>query len=121
MYTMIREGGWPMWFVLAFGLTALGTAARYAMAPSERLRALARGFGLTTALASIQAVAADLAAVGHNVPANWEQMKMTNELLPRLLLQGFAECMAPAIMGFSMVTLAALLYGLGRARVSPSA
>jgi hypothetical protein len=121
MYTMIREGGWPMWFVLAFGLSALVTAAWYALQPSDRLRALAKGFGLTTALASIQAVAADIAAVGHNVPSHWEQMKMTNELLPRLLLQGLAECMAPAILGFSMVTLVALLYGIGRARVSPSA
>lgn len=121
MYTMIREGGWPMWFVLAFGLTALVTAARYALAPSERLRALARGFALTTLFASFQAVAADVAAVGHNVPARWDQMKMTNELLPRLLLQGLAECMAPAIMGLSLVTLATMLVGIGRARVSPSA
>jgi uncharacterized membrane protein len=35
MMTLFREGGFPMWFLLAFGLLLLVSGARFAMRPDR--------------------------------------------------------------------------------------
>ncbi|HEX3850602.1 MAG TPA: hypothetical protein VHW01_06520, partial [Polyangiaceae bacterium] len=69
MLTLIQEGGFPIWFVLAFGGLSLLCSGRYALAPSAQRLRLASALGMTTFLATITAVCADLATVGHQGPA----------------------------------------------------
>ena len=111
MLTLVREGGFPIWFVLAFGGLSLLCSARYAATPSARRLRLAGALGLTTFLATITAVCADLEMVGHHGPeflAQHPEMQVY-----ALLLQGGAESLSPSIVGFSMLTVSALLIALG--------
>ena len=111
MLTLIREGGFPIWFVLAFGAFSLLCAARFALRPGLGVWRLALALSCATVFAILTAVAADLAQVGHQAPAYLA--RHPNESLPSVLLQGFAEAMSPAILGFSMLTVVALFMALG--------
>jgi hypothetical protein len=111
MLTLIQEAGFPIWFVLAFGVLTLYSCARYAATPSPTRLPLAGALGLATLCSTLTAVCADLATVGHQGPAFLTQHPGTP--LHELLLQGAAESLSPAIIGFSILTLAALLTALG--------
>jgi hypothetical protein len=111
MLTLVREGGFPIWFVLAFGGLSLLCSGRYAVTPNNRRLRLAGALGLTTFLATITAVCADLAMVGHHAPAFLAQHP--DMQLYVVVLQGGAESLSPSIVGFSLLTLSALLVALG--------
>ncbi len=115
MGTLIREGGFPMWFVLAFGLVSLGAAAWFAYRPSRRTLKFIRGMSAATLLTSFMGICADLAAVGHHANARWDEWSGS---IVRVLLQGFAESMSPGIMGFSLLSLVALLVAAGAPRLA---
>jgi Na+/proline symporter len=116
MLTLFREGGFPIWFLLLFGGLALSCGARFAMRPdSARLR-LTAALGLATLLTTITCICADLAMVGHHAPEYLAQHP--SESLSAVLLQGFAESMSPAILGFTVLTLVALFIALGSYRES---
>ena len=92
MLTLFREGGFPMWFLLAFGALLLISGARFALRPdSARLRPVL-ALGAATLFTTATAICADLATV---------------------LLQGLAESLSPAILGCTVLTLAALCVALG--------
>jgi hypothetical protein len=111
MLTLFREGGFPMWFLLVFGGLLLVAGARFAMRPdSARLR-LALALGAATSFTMVTAICADLATVGHQAPGYLARHpEMT---LASVLLQGMAESLSPAILGCTVLTLAALFIGLG--------
>ena len=46
MLTLLRDGGIPMWFILAFGLVSLVIAIRYAMRPEIVAASVARDIPL---------------------------------------------------------------------------
>jgi len=100
-----------MWFLLTFGVLTLVSAARFGLRPeSSRLRLVA-ALGLATVFTTLTAICADLAAVGHQMP---DYMSRHPELsLSSVLLQGGAESMSPAIVGFTVVSLASLVVALG--------
>src|ERR1043165_7771167 len=110
MITLFVEGGFPMWFLLAFGLAALATAARFAWAPARRTLRCALALSAATTCTAITGVAKDLATVGHQAPHFLTRHPEENV---QVLLQGFAESMAPAILGFTMLSLVALLVAVG--------
>ena len=110
-----------MWFLLAFSLLTLLTCARFAASPSSARLRVALALGGATGFTILTTVAADLAAVGHHAP---EYLARHPELtLGTVLLQGMAEAMSPAILGFTVLSLAALVLALGfyRALIQPSA
>ncbi|MEP7050804.1 MAG: hypothetical protein ABJB12_10640 [Pseudomonadota bacterium] len=111
MLTLIQEAGFPIWFVLAFGALTLLCCARYAATPRPDRLPLAGALALATLFSTVTAIAADLATVGHQGSAFLAAHPGTP--LHELLLQGGAESLSPAIIGFSMLTLAALLCALG--------
>ena len=100
-----------MWFLLGFSVLTLLSSARFAARPdSARLR-LASALGVATLFTTLTAICADLAQVGHQIPG---YMARHRELqLSSVLLQGIAESMSPAIVGFTVVSLAALVLALG--------
>lgn len=111
MKTLFEEGGAPMWFLLAFGLGMLILAVRYAIAPTVWAFRATLGLGSATLFTAVTGTCADLAAVGHHAPAYLKAHPgMT---LAEVLLQGAAESMSPGILGFTMLSLAAMIVTLG--------
>jgi hypothetical protein len=116
MLTLFAEGGFPMWFLLAFGVATLVFAVRFAMAPTRRTLRTTFSLAGGTAMASLTAMCADVAAVGHGAVAYVKSHPDTT--LVQALLQGTAESMSPGILGFAMLALAALVVALGVQRES---
>jgi hypothetical protein len=121
MGTLMTEGGFPMFLVLAFGLATLLLAARFAYQPDGRSPAPVWSLAIVTVATAVTGVAADLAAVGHQAPRFLQEHvgDGAGYDLPRVLIQGFAESMAPAILGSTFVALAGLLIAVGLLRRSP--
>jgi len=116
MLTLFQEGGFPMWFLLAFGGLLLIAGVRFAMHPgSARLR-LTLALGAATLFTTVTAVSTALATVGHQVPTYLA--RHPEQTLPSVLLQGVAESLSPAIVGCTVLALAALLIALGCYRES---
>ena len=116
MLTLFREGGFPIWFLLAFGGLLLISSARFAQRPgSARLR-VALALGAATLFTTVTAICADLATVGHQAPNYLARHPEMN--LASVLLQGLAESLSPAILGGTVLTLAALFVALGCYRES---
>jgi hypothetical protein len=113
MSTLIREGGAPIIFVIVFGLATLIAAGIFAARGDRRRLGFIAAMALATLFSVLGAVAADIAAVGHHAAARCPQEP--GALLPCLLV-GAAESMAPAILGFTTLSLAALLAAVGVSR-----
>jgi hypothetical protein len=119
MLTLFEEGGFPMWFLLAFSVLTLLGAARFAMQPQMSRLKLAAALGVATLFTTLTAVCADLAQVGHELP---NYLNRHRELpLSSALLQGIAESMSPAIVGFTVLSLSALVLALGFYREAKAA
>jgi Na+/H+ antiporter NhaC len=110
---LIREGGWPMWFTLIFGLLSLASAARFARSADRRHLGFVIGISTATLFSIFNGFAADLAAVGNSVARGYPD----NETYLRVINKGFAESMSPGILGFTLLSLTWLVaaVGLGRA------
>ena len=111
MWNIMLEGGYPMWFVLVFGLAGVVLALRYAKTQSPRVLRQVLGLGLTTLFSVLTGIAAALAAVGHKAP---EYMARHPEQSPTaVLLLGFGESMSAGVLGFDLLTLMALAVSVG--------
>jgi hypothetical protein len=112
MLTLIRWGGVPMWFILLFGLLCLGGSALHALRPKARRLAFVRGMGLATLFSTLTGICADLAKVFVHIPERFGE-----QALPwPILFQGMAESLSPGIIGFTLLSLSALLSAVGAAR-----
>ena len=81
------------------------------MAQSRRDFMRTLGLGSATLFTAVTGICADLAAVGHHAPA---YLKAHPDMtLAEVLLQGAAESMSPGILGFTMLSLAAMIVTLG--------
>jgi len=111
MSTLMQEGGMPMWFLLLFGVATLIAAVRFAARPRRNALAVALSLAGVTAVTAVSAVASDLAAVGHKA---FDFLRAHPDMtLSQILLQGFAESMSPAILGFTVLALVGLIVALG--------
>ena len=115
MMEFMREGGFPIWIVLLFGLITLGVSALFLFRPTERRLALMRGLSSATTFSVLAAVCACLAAVMHKVPGTPEWAKSPEVHL--IVMTGIGESLAPAILGFTMLSLAWLMAALGQRRL----
>lgn len=115
MTDLIRNGGAPMWAILIFGLINLGAALRFAYRPARARLPPIVALSLAVLFSIAGGVMADIAAVGSKVPARSEWANSPKIHL--LLLQGLAESMAPGILGFSVLSLVALLSAVGLRRL----
>jgi hypothetical protein len=111
MWILFAEGGYPMWFLVFFGVCTLLASAAFAYRPRRKALRLALGLGTTTLFSIGTGVAADLAQVGHHVPQYVQ--KHPDTTLTEAVLQGFAESMSPAIFGGFILTICALWVSLG--------
>ncbi|MGZ3448425.1 MAG: hypothetical protein ACXVEF_02435 [Polyangiales bacterium] len=113
MYTMFRNGGFPMFFILAFGLIALGTAFGYAIKPVRDRESFVRWMALATLASVFCGTAADLAAVASYVASH----AMEPARMCAIVIEGIGESMSPSILGFSILSLVALMMAVGKRRL----
>lgn len=114
--TLFREGGFPMWFLLAFAALLLISGARFALRPDPPRLRLTLALGAATLFTMVTAISTALAMVGHQAPDYLARHPETTMVV--VILQGFAEAMSPAILGSTVLTLAALFIALGCYRQS---
>jgi hypothetical protein len=115
MLDLIREGGGPMLFVLIFGVLTFVAAALFAARGDRRRLGFITWIGVATVLSIGGGVASDLAAVGHHGFARCAEKHIEPA---NCLVVGFAESMAPAIVGFTLLSLAAMLVAVGMSRTA---
>ena len=108
-------GGFIMWVLLFEGVLALSVAIDFARRPIAGK--LDRIYSLSRALAwsMVVGVAADLMAVGTKIPHNPAWAKSPD--LGLLGLEGFAESMAPLILGGALLSTVSLLLAAGHAKL----
>jgi hypothetical protein len=114
MTSLIRDGGAPMWAILFFGLINLGAALRFAYSPARTRLPPIVALSVAVLFSIACGVMADIAAVGSKVPARPEWAN--DPKIHLILLRGLAESMAPGILGFSTLSLVALLCAVGLRR-----
>jgi hypothetical protein len=112
MLNLFRDGGFSMWFVLAFGGVSLVTAFSFAMRPSAAVERFVAWMALATMAAVGCGVSSDLAATFYFVAGQ----PIGLEKRIQLAMQGVAESMAPAIAGFAFVALVAVMLAVGKRR-----
>ncbi len=117
MKWLIVAGGVPGIFVLIFGLLALVAAAFQARRPQARRAEIARQLSRATLYSVGAGVASDLASVFLHVTGKEEWAHGPD--LHLLVMLGIAESMAPAIIGFTLLSLTAMLLAIGARRAAP--
>lgn len=100
-----------MFFLLAFGLAMLATATAYATRVTRLMLRLTLALAVATLSATLGGICVDLAAVGHFAPAYAERHPESS--LIRAVLQGIAESLAPGVLGFAFIAVAALIVTVG--------
>ena len=115
MIEFFREGGWGMWFVLIFGLTALGAALAFAARPDVRRVATIRDLTYATVFSTAAGIAAGFAAVGSHVPMNPEWANSPKIHL--IVMKGISESLASGILGFTILALTWMVMAVGHRRL----
>lgn len=116
---LMQEGGFPMVFILLFGLAGLGAAIRYAMAPSDRFQALCTSLGRATLFSTLATLGADLGATFHALAGQrFPNIDIKSPDGPQMLLQGLGESMSPIIMGCALLALLHLFHAIGSFRAA---
>jgi len=118
MWTLFRNGGFPMFFIVGFGLVALGAAARYAIAGKRHPLGFILGMMGATLFATLSGTTADVGAVFYAVGEKWS----ANGPYSRtdIVFEGLAEVMSAGIFGFTLLALASLLIAVGQYRIAKS-
>src|SRR5437764_558803 len=117
MANLILEGGFPVFFLLAFGLSAMAFAVRFATAPSWRVLRTTLALCAATLLTSINGMFVAFSAVGHQAPQYLKHHPASS--LSEVVLLGIGESMSPGILGFTVLSLVALILALGVYRQNP--
>ncbi len=115
MLRFIQEGGYSMWLILVLGLLCLGLAASFAFRPAERKLNILRPLSLATVFSILGAIAADLGVVMKRVP-QLPEFTSNPDLRVVLYTSGIGESMVPAILGFTILSVAWLLAAVGYRR-----
>lgn len=120
MSKLLEEGGFPIWFVLLFGLVALGASIAYALKPTARRLGFLRGMGLTTLCSTLSGAAGNLGMVFHamaGVDGRHPDLNLLAKDGALSLMLGLGESLSCPILGFSFLCLASLFYAVGELRL----
>ena len=113
MVDFMLAGGWMMIVITAVAIPLLVTAAKFSRNASPHGLSLVRALTTAVVFAAIAGVVVALAKVARMVVMVPELRK---DLVDNLLM-GFNEAMAPAVLGFTIVTLAWILVAFGVRRM----
>jgi hypothetical protein len=114
MLEFFREGGFSMFIILALGLADLILAGSLAWRFGERKLGILRPVSLATVFATLLGMTSNIAAVMKNVAQNPEWAHSPDMHL--ITMVGIGESMAPAVMGFGILSATWLLVAVGLRR-----
>jgi hypothetical protein len=117
MWTLIRDGGVPMLFIMAFGLVGLAASFFFAVRGERRSLGFIHGMMQALLFATLAGTVEDLGVTLHAVSRNWATLPGGPLDAAHMLVEGCAESTAPAILGFSFLALTAMLTAVGRRRL----
>ncbi len=117
MVTLIRNGGFPMVFILLFGFVGLAAAGWYAFRPNARSLGFITWIAIATLFSTLMGTAADLGATLFHVARMADTS--TSPSWRADLAEGLAESMSPSIVGFAFIAMTALITAMGKARATP--
>jgi len=117
MWTLIRNGGVPMLFILVFGLLGLGASFYFAVRPQKQSLGFITSMSQATLFGTLAATFADVGATLYAASHAWENPAGGAGQAARMIVEGFAESTSPGILGFSFLALAAMLTAVGRRRL----
>src|SRR5258708_7720149 len=120
MWTIFREGGFPMWFVLLFGFGGLVTAFVYAVRPDAKREGFIRWMIAATIFATLSGTFAAVGQVMHYLVRSYDELGQTGERT-KVLFLGLGESMSAGILGFALVGLTALMCAVGKRRLDARA
>lgn len=106
-------GGFPMVFITVFGAVALLGAVQFALQPRPGRIGPVIAYGAAVALAALAGVAVDLSMVGRVASSE----EVASDLRQRIVLAGISESLAPAILGFAILSVVALITAVGLRRM----
>lgn len=110
MLQLVRDGGYPMWLILAMGSLTLCVAAYGTMRTDPRVLGFLTWMIAALSFASLAGVAADVGTTLHHAASG------PDGLATRVLVQGLAESTRPAIVGFAFAAMIAMLGAIVRRR-----
>lgn len=116
MLTLIKNGGYPMLFILAFGFAGLAGAGWYAYRPNARSLGFTTWVALSVLFGTLQGICSDLGAVFMYLAKTWTTHAQEGVNPVAILLEGLGESTSPGILGFAFLAVIALVTGVGRAR-----
>ncbi|MBM4321286.1 MAG: hypothetical protein FJ125_15400 [Deltaproteobacteria bacterium] len=99
-----------------FGLVALVAAALFVWRPDVRKVETVRALERAVLFSTLSGLVSALAAVGYKVPANPEWARSPD--MPLIVMTGIAESMSAPILGFTVLSLVALLVAVGHRRLA---
>ena len=116
MLDFMRAGGYSMWFILAIGLVVLGVAGSLVWRPGERKLGILRPLSLAMVFATLSGIFSGIGATMKHVTTIEEWAQSPD--LHLIVMTGLGESMAPAILGFSILSVAWLLAAVGLRRTA---
>jgi hypothetical protein len=114
MIDFFRAGGFSMWIVLALGLAALVLAFGLLRDPEPRRLGVVRALSRAETFAIAGGVASNLMAVFWHIAHDDAALR---DPAPALF-QGLGEAIAPAVLGFTMLSVAWLVVGVAVRRAA---
>ena len=118
MWTLIRNGGAPMLFILVTGLIGLAAAFYFALRAKKQSLGFIRGMAAATLFGTLAASCADAGATLYAAEKSFD--KNEPEAAGRamhIIVEGLAESTSPGILGFSFLGLTSMLVAVGRRRL----
>src|SRR5579871_6837583 len=105
MGKLLQDGGFPVWFVVLFGLGALISAVRYALQPESRRLGLCRGLSAATLFGTLSGTAANFGATFATLSGlrHGPESSLLTKDGPLILMAGLGESMSTAILGFALL------------------
>ena len=116
MMDFMGQGGIAIWFVLLFGVLAMGAGIVHLIWPQPRRAAFFRALSVATVFASLTGLLSGVAAVMHAVPSRPEWAHSPDRTL--IVMTGLGESLANAILGMGLLAIAWLLFAFAERRRS---
>lgn len=116
MIEFFQAGGYHMFVVLLFGaLTIAAAVALMARGRAETV-GVVRALSTATVFSALTGVGSDLAMVCKRVPETPEWAHSPD--LPLIVMTGIGESLAPAVLGFGLLSIAWLITAAGVRRLA---
>ena len=113
--TFFRDGGWPMYPTLLFGLLLLASGALYVLRPERRFVPLVWSLGVATFGAGLLGSSVGIVKSFHYLPQVVPESRLTVAAL------GCAESLHNVVLALILIVFAALLASVGALRGARSA